>query len=50
MEPHPMILRLIDDMPNPAYTPDHMSPLNPPLTFRQRVEGLWNILKVSYSR
>nr|AEW43163.1 UDP-glycosyltransferase UGT40A1 [Bombyx mori] len=50
LEPHPMILRLIDSLPNPAYFPDHTSSLEPPYTFLERVEQLWNIAKTLYNR
>ncbi|KOB65062.1 Phenol UDP-glucosyltransferase [Operophtera brumata] len=46
LEPHTMVLRLIDEIPNPAYIPDHMSPLNPPFSFRERVDELMNVLKL----
>lgn len=41
-----MVLRLIDEIPNPAYIPDHRSPVSPPLSFVERVTELWNVLKV----
>ncbi|KAJ8711862.1 hypothetical protein PYW08_008816 [Mythimna loreyi] len=44
MEPHPIVLSLIDEVGNPAYFPDHMSPVSPPLTFSQRIGELWNVL------
>lgn len=37
MEPHWMVLQLIDEIPNPAYNVDIMSHNAPPLTFAQRV-------------
>ncbi|KOB76026.1 UDP-glycosyltransferase UGT40Q1 [Operophtera brumata] len=46
LEPHTMVLRLIDEIPNPAYIPDHMSPLNPPFSFWERVNELMNVLKL----
>nr|WEU75326.1 uridine diphosphate-glycosyltransferases 40AW1 [Glyphodes pyloalis] len=45
MDPHAMVLWLIDEGPNPAYIADHLSPENPPFTFWQRVNELWNILR-----
>lgn len=45
-----MILKLIDEFPNPAYTPDHIAELEPPMTFWERVGELWRIIEVSYFR
>ncbi|CAH0678037.1 unnamed protein product [Spodoptera exigua] len=44
MEPHPVVLDLIDEVGNPAYFPDHMSPVSPPLTFTERVSELWYLI------
>ncbi|XP_026735538.1 UDP-glucuronosyltransferase 2B15-like [Trichoplusia ni] len=44
MEPHPMVLDLIDEIGNPAYFADHMSPLTPPLSFSERVSELLNVI------
>ncbi|PZC82952.1 hypothetical protein B5X24_HaOG200270 [Helicoverpa armigera] len=41
MEPHTAVLSLIDEPGNPAYFPDHMSPVSPPLTFSQRAYELY---------
>ncbi|XP_047511764.1 UDP-glucosyltransferase 2-like isoform X6 [Pieris napi] len=40
IEPHWMVLQLIDEIPNPAYTPDSHTVYAPPFTFWQRVELL----------
>ncbi|KAF9808340.1 hypothetical protein SFRURICE_008393 [Spodoptera frugiperda] len=37
LEPHPVVLDLIDEVGNPAYFPDHMSPISPPFSFTERV-------------
>ncbi|CAH0731745.1 unnamed protein product, partial [Brenthis ino] len=37
MEPHWMILQLVDEIPNPAYNVDIMSSSFPPLSFKERV-------------
>nr|ANI22000.1 UDP-glycosyltransferase 40D3 [Spodoptera exigua] len=48
VEPHWMILQLIDQPTNPAYTVDIMSIYTPPLNFFQRVNELWTQLKVKF--
>ncbi|KAM3962160.1 UDP-glycosyltransferase UGT5-like [Aphomia sociella] len=40
IEPHSMILSLIDESTNPAYVPDSMSSITPPFSFLERVNGL----------
>ncbi|XP_039760006.1 UDP-glucosyltransferase 2-like [Pararge aegeria] len=40
VQPHWMVVRLVDEIPNPAYTVDILSDNVPPLTFKQRVEEL----------
>ncbi|XP_052744249.1 uncharacterized protein LOC112049418 [Bicyclus anynana] len=40
LEPHWMVLRLVDEVTNPAYTVDVASDAVPPLTFIQRAEEL----------
>ncbi|XP_050682422.1 UDP-glucosyltransferase 2-like isoform X2 [Leptidea sinapis] len=45
LEPHWMVLRLIDEMPNPAYVPDSLSSKSPPLAFMERVEELYNSIR-----
>lgn len=44
LEPHWMVLRLIDEMPNPAYVSDSASNNAPPLSFKERIEELVNQL------
>nr|QGA73344.1 UDP-glucuronosyltransferase 40Q2 [Spodoptera frugiperda] len=44
LEPHPVVLDLIDEVGNPAYFPDHMSPISPPFSFTERVGELWNLI------
>ncbi|CAK1545460.1 unnamed protein product [Leptosia nina] len=48
LEPHWMVLRLIDDMPNPAYVSNFASNNAPPFTFRERLEELWDQLYGSW--
>ncbi|KAL0818830.1 hypothetical protein ABMA28_008150 [Loxostege sticticalis] len=40
MDPHNLVLSLIDEDPNPAYTPDNMSPVYPPFNFIERTISL----------
>ncbi|XP_039759907.1 UDP-glucosyltransferase 2-like [Pararge aegeria] len=40
VQPHWMVVRLVDEVPNPAYTVDILSDNIPPLTFLQRVAEL----------
>ncbi|XP_068619916.1 UDP-glucosyltransferase 2-like [Battus philenor] len=40
LEPHWMVMRVIDEITNPAYVPDSMSRNVPPFTFLQRVQEL----------
>ncbi|XP_023943055.1 UDP-glucosyltransferase 2 [Bicyclus anynana] len=40
VEPHWMVLRLVDEVTNPAYSVDILSDSVPPLTFTQRVKEL----------
>ncbi|RVE44214.1 hypothetical protein evm_011113 [Chilo suppressalis] len=44
MDPHTMVLWLIDEAPNAAYTPDIICPENL-LNFWQRVKNLWILLQ-----
>ncbi|GBP42171.1 UDP-glucuronosyltransferase 2B15 [Eumeta japonica] len=48
LDPHWMILKLIDEIPNPAYTSDLSSNNMPPFSIKQRLEELWTQIKVSY--
>ncbi|XP_063370482.1 UDP-glucosyltransferase 2-like [Cydia amplana] len=50
MEPHAMVLSLIDDDPNPAYVTDYSSTIVPPFNFQQRVAGLWTFLSTKYHK
>ncbi|CAG4959433.1 unnamed protein product [Colias eurytheme] len=40
VDPHWRVLALVDEMPNPAFTPDMMSTYVPPFTFLQRAKEL----------
>ncbi|KAL0818871.1 hypothetical protein ABMA28_008189 [Loxostege sticticalis] len=44
-EAHWQVLKLVDDIPNPAYNVDLFSLASPPLTFWERVEELWTMVK-----
>ncbi|KAJ8711847.1 hypothetical protein PYW08_008801 [Mythimna loreyi] len=46
VEVHWMILQLIDEPTNPAYSVDIMSTYTPPLNFVQRAKELWNQIKM----
>ncbi|XP_063832458.1 UDP-glucosyltransferase 2-like [Ostrinia nubilalis] len=48
MDPHGLVLELIDEPPNPAYTTNHVSSFEAPFTFSQRVEELWGIIYMKY--
>ncbi|XP_048004419.1 UDP-glucosyltransferase 2-like [Leguminivora glycinivorella] len=48
MEPHAMVLTLMDVDPNPAYVADYSSTMAPPFDFRQRVLGLWKLFSAKY--
>ncbi|CAH0678011.1 unnamed protein product [Spodoptera exigua] len=48
VEVHWMILQLVDQAPNPAYTVDIMSTYTPPLNFWQRANELWTQVKVKF--
>ncbi|CAB3238654.1 unnamed protein product [Arctia plantaginis] len=50
LEPHPDILNLIDEPQNPAYFPEHTSPVSLPLTFAERVSELWNLIYLYFVR
>ncbi|KAJ8709290.1 hypothetical protein PYW07_009116 [Mythimna separata] len=50
LDPHWNILKLMDEPSNPAYSVDIMSSYSAPLTFSQRVNELWNQLKVQFLR
>ncbi|XP_052756326.1 UDP-glycosyltransferase UGT5-like [Galleria mellonella] len=41
IEPHSIILSLIDESTNPAYVPDSLSSNIPPFNFKERVSGLF---------
>ncbi|KAM3962074.1 UDP-glucosyltransferase 2-like [Aphomia sociella] len=41
IEPHSVILSLIDEATNPAYVPDSQSSTTPPFSFLERVSGLY---------
>ncbi|XP_049885628.1 UDP-glucosyltransferase 2-like [Pectinophora gossypiella] len=50
-EPYVNTLSLIDEAPNPAYSPNVISDNVPPYTFTQRVQELWNqIQSVFYKK
>ncbi|KAG6458622.1 UDP-glucosyltransferase 2 [Manduca sexta] len=44
-EAHAHVLRVIDEIPNPAYSVDLFSTSRPPLSFTERVTSLWGIVK-----
>ncbi|XP_052757120.1 UDP-glucosyltransferase 2-like [Galleria mellonella] len=48
LNPHWMILELIDDVTSPAYVPSYNSLTAPPFTFQQRVTQLWYQIRVYY--
>ncbi|KAL0818834.1 hypothetical protein ABMA28_008154 [Loxostege sticticalis] len=49
VEPHWMVLSLIDEAPNPAYSPDPMFSSNSlPFTFVERVQELWSQIRGYY--
>ncbi|KAJ8711850.1 hypothetical protein PYW08_008804 [Mythimna loreyi] len=50
MDPHWMIMQLIDEPLNPAYAVDILSTCSPPLNFLQRVNELWYQLKLQFLR
>ncbi|GBP15258.1 UDP-glucuronosyltransferase 2B13 [Eumeta japonica] len=47
MEPHWMVLQLVDEAANPAYMADSMSNNAPPFTFLERVNELWTQIKTT---
>ncbi|XP_045503976.1 UDP-glycosyltransferase UGT5-like isoform X1 [Colias croceus] len=44
VDPHWMVLKLIDEVPNPAYSSDCLSSDIPPFSFRRRAQELYNQL------
>ncbi|XP_045503975.1 UDP-glycosyltransferase UGT5-like [Colias croceus] len=44
VDPHWMVLKLIDEIPNPAYIPDCLSSDIPPFSFWQRAKELFSML------
>ncbi|CAG5042802.1 unnamed protein product [Parnassius apollo] len=50
LEPHWLILRIIDEASNPAYNPDSMSTNIIPYTFFERLEELWLQMSRSFYR
>ncbi|CAB3238634.1 unnamed protein product [Arctia plantaginis] len=44
-EPHWQTLRLVDEIPNPAYNVDLFIPRSAPFSFWERVDQLWRIVK-----
>ncbi|XP_022815542.1 UDP-glucuronosyltransferase 2B15-like isoform X2 [Spodoptera litura] len=48
VEAHWMILQLIDQPTNPAYTVDIMSTYTPPLNFWQRANEIWTQVKIKF--
>ncbi|GBP15255.1 hypothetical protein EVAR_92253_1 [Eumeta japonica] len=47
VDPHWMVLQLVDEAANPAYVADSMSNNAPPFTFLERVEELWTQMKIT---
>ncbi|XP_028166369.1 UDP-glucuronosyltransferase 2B15-like [Ostrinia furnacalis] len=50
IDPHGLVLRLIDEEANPAYTANHMSSSEAPFTFSQRLEELWEVIYLKYMK
>lgn len=50
MEPHSLILSLIDETPNPAYSPEHISDSQPPFNFFQRTKELMILLAIKTNK
>ncbi|XP_063363864.1 UDP-glucosyltransferase 2-like [Cydia amplana] len=50
MEPHGLVLSLIDEWTDPAYVPSGHSRALPPFTFAQRITELWTIARHKYIR
>ncbi|XP_063382016.1 UDP-glycosyltransferase UGT5-like [Cydia fagiglandana] len=50
LEPHGMVLSLIDEWTDPSYVPSAHFRATPPFTFAQRVRQLWTIAKIKYIR
>ncbi|XP_038207237.1 UDP-glycosyltransferase UGT5-like [Zerene cesonia] len=50
VDPHWMVLKLIDDLPNPAYITDGLSANIPPFTFLQRLRELYYQLAGQYEQ
>ncbi|GBP42154.1 Ecdysteroid UDP-glucosyltransferase [Eumeta japonica] len=47
VDPHWLILQLVDEAANPSYVPDILSNNLPPFTFSQRVQELWTQISTS---
>ncbi|GBP42157.1 Ecdysteroid UDP-glucosyltransferase [Eumeta japonica] len=47
LDPHWLILQLVDEAANPSYVPDILSNNLPPFTFSQRVQELWTQISTS---
>ncbi|KAL0868324.1 hypothetical protein ABMA27_007848 [Loxostege sticticalis] len=50
IDPHGLVLGLIDEEPNPAYTANHMSSSEAPFTFAQRLDELWEVVYLKYMK
>ncbi|XP_063620709.1 UDP-glucosyltransferase 2-like [Cydia splendana] len=50
LEPHGLVLSLIDEWTDPSYVPDVHSRAIPPFTFAQRIRELWSIVRHKYIR
>ncbi|CAK1594079.1 unnamed protein product [Parnassius mnemosyne] len=44
MEPHSLVLDLIDEALNPAYNPHHLSDILQPFSFFDRINELWTLI------
>ncbi|XP_063536632.1 UDP-glycosyltransferase UGT5-like [Cydia strobilella] len=50
LEPHGLVLSLIDEWTDPSYMPDVFSKAVPPFTFAQRISELWTMARHKYIR
>ncbi|XP_013139727.1 PREDICTED: UDP-glucuronosyltransferase 3A1-like [Papilio polytes] len=48
LDPHWLVLDLIDEVPNPAYNPQHLADVVTPLDFWNRAQELWHVIHTKY--
>ncbi|XP_045538277.1 UDP-glucosyltransferase 2-like [Papilio machaon] len=48
LDPHWLVLDLIDEVPNPAYNPQHLADIVTPLGFWNRAQELWHVIHTKY--